>query len=178
MRPRYRMAQVRERPWRGSAAHIMFLASKHCWVSSGTVSARYCCEPRDVSGEKPIMKKCRRGNGIMFTASLRRSQLSWPGKRRQHVVPESAADTRWLRSPYVGVVNELVHGERGVVRLDHGVRHLGRRAHRVGGHDAVRVLLADLRDQERAHAGAGAAAQRVRDLEALQAIAGLGLLAQ
>ena len=34
------------RPWRGSAAHIMFLASKACCVSSGTDSARYCCEPR------------------------------------------------------------------------------------------------------------------------------------
>lgn len=31
----------------------MFLASNICCVSSGTVSARYCCEPRDVSGEKP-----------------------------------------------------------------------------------------------------------------------------
>ena len=41
----------------------------------------------------------------MFTASLRRSQFSWPGKRRQHVVPQMAADTRWLRSPYVGVVS-------------------------------------------------------------------------
>merc|ERR1712146_508573 len=51
------------------------------------------------------MKKCRRGNGIMFTASLRRSQLSWPGKRRQPVVPDIEADTRWLRSPYVGVVS-------------------------------------------------------------------------
>merc|ERR550514_455133 len=50
------------------------------------------------------MKKCKRGKGIMFTASLRMSQLSWPGKRRQHVTPERPADTRWLRSPYVGVV--------------------------------------------------------------------------
>jgi len=36
------------RPWRGSAAHIMFLASNCCWVNSGTVRARYCWEPRDV----------------------------------------------------------------------------------------------------------------------------------
>merc|ERR1719407_174 len=73
----------------------MFLASNICWVSSGTVRARYCCEPRDVSGAK----------GIMFTASLRRSQLSWPGKRRQHVVADMTAATRWLRSPKVGVVS-------------------------------------------------------------------------
>jgi hypothetical protein len=81
------------------------LASNICWVSSGTVRARYCWEPRDVSGEKPIMKKWRRGKGIMLTASLRRSQLSWPGKRRQHVVADMTAATRWLRSPKVGVVS-------------------------------------------------------------------------
>merc|ERR1719450_396115 len=33
------------------------------------------------------------------------SQLSWPGKRRQHVTPDRPADTRWFRSPYVGVVS-------------------------------------------------------------------------
>jgi hypothetical protein len=37
--------------------------------------------------------------------TLRRSQLSCPGKRRQEVVPQMAAETKWFRSPYVGVVN-------------------------------------------------------------------------
>merc|ERR1712194_368908 len=55
---------------------FLFCTSSICWVSSGTVSARYCWEPRDVRGENPVMKKCRRGNGIMFTATLRRSQFS------------------------------------------------------------------------------------------------------
>ena len=36
----------------------MFFASNICCVSSGTVSARYCCDPRDVRGAKPSMKKC------------------------------------------------------------------------------------------------------------------------
>merc|ERR1719214_475312 len=93
------------RPCRGSAAHIMFFASNICCVSSGTVRARYCWEPRDVSGEKPVIKKCRRGKGIMLTASLRKSALSWPGNRRQHVTPDKPADTKWFRSPYVGVVS-------------------------------------------------------------------------
>merc|ERR1712107_683389 len=57
MRPRKSAAAVRYRPCRGSAAHIMFLASNICWVSSGTVKARYCCEPRDVNDAKPVMKK-------------------------------------------------------------------------------------------------------------------------
>merc|ERR1719461_2354760 len=96
---------VKYRPCRGSDAHIMFFASNICCVSSGTVSARYCCDPRDVSGAKPVMKKWSRGNGMRFTASFRRSELSCPGKRRQHVIPDTAAETRWLRSPYVGVVS-------------------------------------------------------------------------
>ena len=45
-----------------------------CWVSSGTVSARYCCEPREVSGAKPVMKKCSRGKGTKFTAIFPRGQ--------------------------------------------------------------------------------------------------------
>merc|ERR1711934_113486 len=61
---------------RKSAAHIMFLASNICWVSSGTVSARYCWDPREVSGVKPVKKKWRRGNGMRLTPSLRRSELS------------------------------------------------------------------------------------------------------
>merc|ERR1719456_256923 len=99
MRPRKRAAAVRYRPCRGSAAHIMFLASNICWVSSGTVKARYCCEPREVRGAKPVMKKWRRGNGMRLTAILRRSQFTCPGKRKQVVTPLTAAETRWFRSP-------------------------------------------------------------------------------
>merc|ERR1719502_347813 len=105
IRPRNMAAAVRYRPCRGSAAHIMFLASNICCVSSGTVRARYCCEPREVKGAKPVMKKWRRGNGIKFTAILRRSQFNCPGKRRQQVTPLIAALTKWFKSPYVGVVN-------------------------------------------------------------------------
>ncbi|KAL2297966.1 LOW QUALITY PROTEIN: hypothetical protein Nmel_016925 [Mimus melanotis] len=61
--------------------------------------ARYCWLPRLVSGAKPGIKKCRRGKGTMFTASFRRSALSWPGNRRQVVTPLMVADTRWFRSP-------------------------------------------------------------------------------
>mmetsp|Transcript_110201 Transcript_110201/g.206573 ORF Transcript_110201/g.206573 Transcript_110201/m.206573 type:complete len:225 (-) Transcript_110201:649-1323(-) len=105
MRPRKSAAAVKYRPCRGSAAHIIFFASNICCVSSGTVNARYCCDPREVSGAKPVMKKWSLGNGIRFTAIFRRSQFNWPGKRRQVVTPDIAADTRWLRSPYVGVVS-------------------------------------------------------------------------
>merc|ERR1719156_485587 len=105
MRPRNSEQAVRYRPCLGSAAHIIFFASNICWVSSGTVNARYCCEPREVNGANPVMKKCNRGNGIKFTAIFRKSQFNCPGNRRHVVTPLMAADTRWFKSPYVGVVN-------------------------------------------------------------------------
>merc|ERR1719460_3332340 len=78
---------------------------------------------------------------------------------------------------FVGVLDELVDGQGSVVRLYDGVRHLRGRANGVGGHDSIGVLLADLGDEEGAHAGAGAAAEGVGDLETLEAIAGLGFFA-
>merc|ERR1719271_2397121 len=33
------------------------------------------------------------------------SQFSWPGKRKQHVTPDRPAETKWFKSPYVGVVS-------------------------------------------------------------------------
>ena len=40
--PLKRAEAVKYLPCLGSAAHIMFLASNICWVSSGTVRALYC----------------------------------------------------------------------------------------------------------------------------------------
>jgi len=48
---------VRYLPCLGSEAHIMFLASNICWVSSGTVRALYCWDPLEVRGANPTMKK-------------------------------------------------------------------------------------------------------------------------
>mmetsp|Transcript_12357 Transcript_12357/g.25957 ORF Transcript_12357/g.25957 Transcript_12357/m.25957 type:complete len:484 (+) Transcript_12357:61-1512(+) len=77
----------------------------------------------------------------------------------------------------IGVLDQLMHGQGGVVGLHHGVGHLGGGHHGEGQHHAVGVLLADLGDEEGAHTGAGTTTQGVADLEALEAIAGLGLLA-
>merc|ERR1719181_1262487 len=33
------------------------------------------------------------------------SQFSWPGKRKHVVTPDIAAETKWFKSPYVGVVS-------------------------------------------------------------------------
>jgi len=77
----------------------------------------------------------------------------------------------------IGILDQLVNGEGGVVRLDNSVGHLRRWHDREGEHHAVRVLLADLGDQERTHTGSGTTSEGVAQLEALEAIAGLGLLA-
>ena len=105
MRPRKIAATVRYLPWRGSQAAIMFLESNICCVSSGTLKALYCWLPLDVRGANPGMKKWRRGKGTMLTASFRRSAFSWPGNRRHVVMPDMVAETRWFKSPYVGVDN-------------------------------------------------------------------------
>jgi hypothetical protein len=77
----------------------------------------------------------------------------------------------------VSVLNELVHGEGGIVGLYDGVRHLGGRAHGEGGHDSVGVFLTDLGDEESTHAGTSTTTKRVSDLETLEAIAGFRFLA-
>ena len=68
----------------------------------------------------------------------------------------------------IGVLDELMDRESGVVGLDHSVRHLGRGHHRERRHDAVGILLADLRDQQGAHSRSGSTTQRVSQLEALK----------
>ena len=76
----------------------------------------------------------------------------------------------------IGVFYELVNGEGSIVGLYHGVGHLGGGHHAESVHDSVRVLLTDLGDEEGAHARAGPTAEGVSELEALEAIAALGLL--
>lgn len=44
----------------------------------------------------------------------------------------------------IGVLDELMHGESGVVRLDDGVGHLRRREDGESAHHTIGVFLADL----------------------------------
>ena len=71
---------------------------------------------------------------------------------------------------------QLMHGERGIVRLNNHVRDLGRREDRVGHHDTIRVFLAELGHEQRTHSGARASADGVAHLEALEAVACLDFL--
>merc|ERR1711934_925170 len=77
----------------------------------------------------------------------------------------------------VGVLDELVDGQSGVVWLHNCVGHLGGWHHREGEHHTIGVLITDLGDQESSHTGARATSERVAELEALEAIARLSLLA-
>jgi len=81
------------------------------------------------------------------------------------------------REALVRVLHKLMHGKGAVIRLNHGVGHLGGRDHGEGGHDTVGVFLTDLGDKEGAHTGTGSTTHGVGELETLKAVARLGLLA-
>lgn len=75
----------------------------------------------------------------------------------------------------IGVLDQLVDREGSVVGLNDSIGDLG------GGHDgesshhAVWELLTNLGDQEGTHTGTSSTTKRVGDLEALEAVATLGL---
>jgi len=77
----------------------------------------------------------------------------------------------------IGVFDELMDREGGVVGLNDGVGDLGGWHDGESGHNSVGVLFTDLGDQEGAHAGTGSTTEGVGDLEALEAIAAFGFLA-
>jgi hypothetical protein len=76
----------------------------------------------------------------------------------------------------IGVFNELMDGEGGVVRLNDGVGDLGGGEDGESFHDSVRVFFSDLGDQKSSHTGTGTTSQRVGNLETLEAIATLSFL--
>jgi hypothetical protein len=76
----------------------------------------------------------------------------------------------------VGVLNELVDGESGVVRLNDSVRHLGGRNNRVSTHDTIGVILTNLGNQKSSHTGSGTSSHGVGDLESLKHVTSLGFL--
>jgi len=81
-----------------------------------------------------------------------------------------------LTHDIVGVLNELMHGEGGVVWLDDSVGHLGGWHNRVGNHLSVWVLFSDLGDEEGSHTGSGTTTERVGDLESLEAVTAFSFL--
>ena len=88
-----------------------------------------------------------------------------------NVVQGLVIDTIYL----IRVLNQLVHREGGVVRLNDGVRYLGRGHDGEGGHHAVGVLFPDLGHEQSAHTRSSSTTKGVDELEALEAIASLSL---
>jgi hypothetical protein len=76
----------------------------------------------------------------------------------------------------IGVLDELMDGESGVVWLDDGVRDFWWWDDGEGVHDSVWVFFSDFGDQEGSHTGSGTATEGVGELKTLKAIARLGLL--
>merc|ERR1719326_2501505 len=76
----------------------------------------------------------------------------------------------------IGVLDELMDREGGVVWLNDGIRHLGGWHDGESGHDSVWVLFSDLGDEEGSHTGSGTTTEGVGDLESLEAIATFGFL--
>merc|ERR1711935_485692 len=74
----------------------------------------------------------------------------------------------------IGVLNELMDGEGGVVGLNDGIGDLGRGHDGEGAHHSVGVFFSDLGDEECSHTGSGTTTERVGDLETLEAIATFG----
>jgi len=77
---------------------------------------------------------------------------------------------------FIGVFDQLMDGEGGIVGFDDGVRDLGGGEDGEGFHDSVGVFFSDLGDQEGSHTRSGTTTQRVGDLEALEAITAFSFL--
>ena len=77
----------------------------------------------------------------------------------------------------IGVLDQLVDREGGIVGLDNGIGNLGGWDNREGGHHAIWELFADLGDQERTHAAPVPPPRGVGDLEALEAVTSFSLAA-
>ena len=76
----------------------------------------------------------------------------------------------------IGVLNELMNRQGGVVWLDDGVRDLWGWENGESLHDSVWVLFSDLGDQEGSHARTRSTTEGVADLESLETVAAFGFL--
>merc|ERR1712228_728484 len=76
----------------------------------------------------------------------------------------------------IGVLNELMDGEGGVVWLNNGIRDLGGWEDGESFHNSVGVFFSDLGDKESSHSRSSTTTERVGDLETLEAIAAFSFL--
>lgn len=77
----------------------------------------------------------------------------------------------------IGVFNQLVDREGGIVGFDNGIRNLGGWHNGKGAHHTIRVFFTNLGNEESTHTGTSTTTERVGNLETLEAVAGFSLLA-
>jgi len=72
---------------------------------------------------------------------------------------------------FIGVFDQLMDRQSGVVRFNDGIRHFGGWDNGECFHDSIRIFFSDFGDQEGTHTGTSSSSQRVGDLETLEAVA-------
>jgi len=71
---------------------------------------------------------------------------------------------------FVGVFNELMNGEGGVVGFNDGIRNFGGGNDGEGFHDSIGVFFSDFGDQKSSHTRSSTTSEGVGDLESLKTI--------
>ncbi|CRK13813.1 hypothetical protein BN1723_002035 [Verticillium longisporum] len=159
----------------------MFLGSNICWRSEADHEEVETGEGNHVDGELAeigveLAGETERGRDAGHDGGDEVVQVAVRGVGQLEGADANVVESLVVNAEgLVGVLNELVDGEGGVVGLDNGVGNLGRGNDREGSHHAVRELLADLGDQQSTHTGTGTTTKGVGDLETLEAIAALSL---
>jgi hypothetical protein len=101
--------------------------------------------------------------------------IGWGGQfqgSEADIVQGFVIDTHAL----IGILDQLMDRESGVVWLNDGVGDLWGWDDRESFHNSIWVFFSDLGDQESSHSGSSASSQRVGDLESLKAVASLSFL--
>lgn len=76
----------------------------------------------------------------------------------------------------VGILNQLMNRESGIVGFNDGVRYLRRWYDRIRVHNSVGIFFADLGDEQSAHTRSRATTERMGKLKSLKTIAAFSLL--
>lgn len=119
---------------------------------------------------------------------MKEKTCTWHGKRNQVIKISVGGGGKFQSSEadviksfvvntvgFIGILNQLVNGEGGIVGFDNGVWYLGGGDNGVGVHNPVRVFFSDLGDKECSHPGPGSSTEGVCKLESLKHNFGLNL---
>uniref|UniRef100_A0A8W7P101 Uncharacterized protein n=1 Tax=Anopheles coluzzii TaxID=1518534 RepID=A0A8W7P101_ANOCL len=183
--PRYSMQQAMYLPWRGSHLTIWFAGSKQALLLVVRLLGR---DDRGVGDQREVDTRVRHQVGLELGQIHVEGTVEAERRRDgRHNLADQSVEIRVGRAldvqvatadvvdglvvdheRAVGMLQGGVGGQDGVVRLDHGRRHL---RGRVDGELELRLLAIIHRQtlhQQRGEAGTGTATERVEDQETLQ----------